>query len=152
MKRLVLNFSFGALNLPQNLPAAAFMYWPQISAGNVPPSTLAPWNSGPIGMRPCGKPTQVDVASRGEKPTNQASEFLSVVPVLPPTGQPVLARPPVPGRLMFISRIFTISYIAAESKTFLRLGLDRSSVLPPGKRTSVIALGVLRQPPLTIVA
>ena len=48
-------------------------------------------------MLPFGKPTHVEVASRGEKPTNQASLFSSVVPVLPPTGQPVFARPPVPG-------------------------------------------------------
>ena len=128
------------------------MYWPQIWAGNVPPSTLAPLKSGPIGIRPFGKPTHVDVARRGEKPTNQASEFSSVVPVLPPTGQPVFARPPVPGLEMFISRIFTTSYIAASSKTFLRWGSERSSTLPPGNATFVIALGVLRQPPSTIVA
>ena len=39
-----------------------------------------------------GKPTQTAVARRGVKPTNQASMFLSVVPVLPPAGQPICAR------------------------------------------------------------
>ena len=53
---------------------------------------------------------------------------------------------------MFISRIFVTSYIAAASKTFVRRGLERSSTSPSGKRTSLIALGLLRQPPLTTVA
>ena len=152
LKAFGLNFSLGALNLPQKPRAADFMYSPQICAGYVPPSTLAPWKIRPIEMLPFGKPTQVEVARRGEKPTNHASVLSSVVPVLPPTGQPVFARPPVPGWLMFSARILTTSYIAAASNAFTRIGSERSSTLPFGKRTSVIALGVLRQPPSTIVA
>src|SRR4051794_25926942 len=102
-------------------------------------------------MLPFGKPTQVDVASLGVKPTNHAFWFLSVVPVLPPAGQPMSARRPVPP-LMFATRIFCTSYIAAESNALWRIGLERSSTLPSGKRTSVIALGLLRQPPEAIVA
>ena len=68
-----------------------------------------------------------------------------------PPGAPD-ASPPVPGLEMFISRIFTISYIAAASKTFVRSGLERSSALLSGNSTRVIALGLLRQPPEAIVA
>jgi len=42
------------------------------------------------------------------KPTNQASMFLSVVPVLPPAGQPMFALVPVPS-WMFCLRIFVAS-------------------------------------------
>ena len=55
-----------------------------------------------------GKPTQTAVDRRGVKPTNQASMFLSVVPVLPPAGQPIAACVPVPP-WMFCSRIFVAS-------------------------------------------
>ncbi len=55
-----------------------------------------------------GNPTQTAVARRGVKPTNQASMFLSVVPVLPPAGQPIWAWPPVP-LIMFCWRILVAS-------------------------------------------
>ena len=42
------------------------------------------------------------------KPTNQASVKWSVVPVLPPAGQPMFACVPVPA-WMFSSRIFVAS-------------------------------------------
>ena len=43
------------------------------------------------------KPTQTPVATSGEKPTNHASAWSFVVPVLPATGRPRLrARCPVP--------------------------------------------------------
>ena len=55
-----------------------------------------------------GKPTHTAVDSLGVKPTNQASMLWSVVPVLPPCGQPIWARPPVPPAT-FCSRIFVAS-------------------------------------------
>ncbi len=63
----------------------------------------------------------------------------------------MFARVPVPP-LMFCSRIFVTSYIAAESNALVRCGLEKSSSLPPGWLTSVIAFGLLRQPPEAIVA
>ncbi len=42
------------------------------------------------------------------KPTNHASVFSSVVPVLPAAGQPICAPVPVP-LFMFASRIFVAS-------------------------------------------
>ena len=70
---------------------AAFMKSTQMGR-----ATLAP--SAPLKMVfLASRPTQTPQAMRVEKPTNQASVWSSVVPVLPATGQPSsLDRAPVP--------------------------------------------------------
>ena len=79
------------------------------------------------------------------KPTNHASLNLSVVPVLPPAGQPMLAFVPVPP-WMFLTRIRVASAVTPSSNAFVRLTLKRrgSSDLPSGNVIFVIAVGRLR--------
>ena len=89
---------------PQNLPLADFMYAPQIGAAIAPPWALGP--SG-YGILRVADPDRASTR-RGVKPTNQASVKLSVVPVLPAAGQPILARVPVP-LWTFCSRICVAS-------------------------------------------
>src|SRR6059058_3721389 len=60
------------------------MYSPQYGA-----AATAPWPPG-IDSRELAWPTQKAVEIFGVKPTNHASVKLSVVPVLPPAGQPIL--------------------------------------------------------------
>src|SRR3954471_23014791 len=101
-----------------------------------------------------GNPTQTAVDSRGVKPTNQASMFLSVVPVLPPDGQPMLACVPVP-LWMFCWRILVASYVTPSEKAFTRCTRQRLgslSVLPFGSTIFLILRGGLGYPPLAIVA
>jgi hypothetical protein len=59
----------------------------QIVAGKVPPATAIPCTFS-IGISPPGYPTHTVVSSCGVKPENQASAWLSVVPVLPAEGRP----------------------------------------------------------------
>ena len=54
---------------------------------------------------------------------------------------------------MFFSRIFVdLVHRRRVERPCTRLGLDEVVDVPSGKRTLVIALGVLRQPPSAIVA
>src|SRR3954471_16284747 len=121
-----MNGSLGGLKSPQDLPCAFFMYWPQIWAGHVPPSMFAPKNIPFIEIRAePGKPTHTAVESRGVKPTNHASMFLSVVPVLPPAGQPIWARVPVPARMLSL-RILIASLVTPSENTFVRCTRQRA--------------------------
>src|SRR5437764_6514323 len=104
-----------------------------------------------ISMRAFGYPTQTAVDIRGVYPTNHASAKLSVVPVLPAAGQPMFADVPVPAWMFFSSTLVTV-YATPSEKTRLRLGLPRSSDLPSGKTTFLIASGSLRTPPAASVA
>ena len=60
---------------------------PQMRAGIVPPLTAPIVKNGFIETSPAGSPIQTAVVSCGENPTNQASMFLSVVPVFPAIGR-----------------------------------------------------------------
>src|SRR5215218_7996048 len=102
-------------------------------------------------IRSLGKPTQTAVDRFGVKPTNQASVLSSVVPVLPAAGQPICAPVPVP-LVMFCSRIFVASWVTPSLNALWRAGLPQLLTRPSAKRTCVIALGLLRQPPEAIVA
>src|SRR3954465_12607505 len=104
-----------------------------------------------------GKPTHTAVESFGVKPTNHASVLLSVVPVLPPAGQPIWARVPVPA-IMFCWRISVALAVTPSEKTLVRRTRKRfgsdlpSSTWPAGKTIRLIAVGRLRSPPEAIVA
>ena len=86
----------GLGNGQESRPSVAFdMYFCQIWAGNEPPVTDLPWTL--FMSRPSsGYPIQTAVVSLQVNPTNQASRYSSVVPVLPATGWPILAAVPVP--------------------------------------------------------
>src|SRR4051794_31092854 len=120
------------------------MYWPQSFAGIVPPATPG------MGTRDFAWPSHTAVVRCGVKPTNHASVKLSVVPVLPATGQPpCCAAVPVP-RWTFCLRMSIAFVVTASEKTLVRLGLPRSFTLPSGNTTFLIAIGLTRQPPLLI--
>ena len=85
------------------------------------------------------------MVSLGVKPTNHASLNESVVPVLPPAGQPMLAAVPVP-LWMFSWRIRVASAVTPSENALVRLTRKRagSSECPSGKVIFVIAVGRLR--------
>lgn len=77
---------------------AAFMKVAQMMVLHSPPQATRPWMR-PIGVFSFAYPIHTAVASCGVYPQNQASAWLSVVPVLPAAGRPMkplgYAVPPV---------------------------------------------------------
>src|SRR6478735_11817405 len=96
-----------------------------------------------------GKPTHTAVANFGVKPTNHASMFLSVVPVLPPWApQPgMIDLVPVPP-VALAARILTAWSVTPSSNALVRLTRQRggSLILSPLRSIFLITRGRVRYP------
>ena len=82
-------------------------------AGAVPPCS-------PATGRASSRPIQMPVVSPEEKPRNQPSLLLVVVPVLPATGRPICAARPVPVLTAVCNRSVICAATVGATSTRLR--------------------------------
>jgi hypothetical protein len=105
-----------------------------------------------MGTLPCGKPIHTAVVRLGVYPMNQALAELSVVPVLPATGEPTSpAAVPVPDlTTVWSTSVSSVSW--AGVSTWRVAGLGRGMGLPSALVTLVISTGAVYVPLLAKVA